>query len=244
MSQTTFRLLSDLHFEMHRDGGNSFIKEIGNTNEGEVLVLAGDIANGPKGIERALRMFSSAFEKVLYVMGNHEYYHHNAAEVHSEVKTICERIPNVHFLDCNSIEVTGLSIFGGTMWFKDRPNNVNFEGGMNDFIVIEGFKAWVYRENERFIKSLAQLKKVDLIISHHLPSSLCTPERFKSSQINRFFVCDMEPEMERLKPKAWLHGHTHDSVDLEFKETKILANPFGYPMMLNDDFCAPMKIVL
>ena len=67
----TLRILSDLHLEFHRDNGLALIKELGGGND-EILILAGDIANGLSLLNDALLLISvmayrlmSALEKDL-----------------------------------------------------------------------------------------------------------------------------------------------------------------------------------
>ena len=32
-----------------------------------------------------------------------------------------------------------------------------------------------------------------------------------------------------LQPKLWIHGHTHDRCDYAIGNTRVVANPLGYP---------------
>jgi predicted phosphodiesterase len=68
------QLLSDLHFEFHRDGGRSFVDSFDPTGI-DVLVLAGDIAVA-EGIPHALALLCERFRDatVVFVHGNHEFY--------------------------------------------------------------------------------------------------------------------------------------------------------------------------
>jgi hypothetical protein len=47
--------------------------------------------------------------------------------------------------------------------------------------------------------------------------------------MNAFFVCDMTSRIRELLPKLWIHEHTHDRCDYVLAETRVVANPLGYP---------------
>ena len=38
-----------------------------------------------------------------------------------------------------------------------------------------------------------------------------------------------------LRPKLWIHGHTHDRCDYVIGDTRVIANPFGYPKELRSN---------
>ena len=58
-------VLSDLHTEM-----DSYLPH---QVESDIVVLAGDIGSGAKGIEWAKHIWPD--QEIIYVLGNHEYYH-------------------------------------------------------------------------------------------------------------------------------------------------------------------------
>jgi len=60
-------ILSDLHTEFDEFDPPE--------TDADIVVLAGDIGVGTGGIEWAARQFSE--RTVIYVPGNHEYYHHD-----------------------------------------------------------------------------------------------------------------------------------------------------------------------
>ena len=78
------RVLSDLHLEFFDDPADAGIHD---DVDCDVVVLAGDIANGIDGLEWAADTFMS--RQIIYVMGNHEYYeqdlHHTLARAREAV---------------------------------------------------------------------------------------------------------------------------------------------------------------
>ena len=46
---------------------------------------------------------------------------------------------------------------------------------------------------------------------------------------NGAFASDLEPLIARHRPRLWIYGHIHWSVDTTLGATRVLANPGGYP---------------
>lgn len=62
----------------------------------------------------------------------------------------------------------------------------------------------------------------------YLPAPSCISARFAGDPLNPFFLCDVEALVRTRGPALWIHGHTHDSVDVKVGATRIVCNPFGY----------------
>ena len=50
--------------------------------------------------------------------------------------------------------------------------------------------------------------------------------------MNAFFVCHMAAHVRERQPKLWIHGHSHDRCDYRLVQTRVVANPPGYPKEL------------
>jgi Icc-related predicted phosphoesterase len=222
--------MSDLHCEFHADGGKSFVGSLDPAGI-DVLVLAGDIAVGD-GIGQVLDLFCRRYDKatVVYVHGNHEFYGTTRERVIEVTRAAVARHKNLRWLDCDVLELGGLRILGAPLWFE-HPGAAftQIRRGMNDFFQIKRFEDWVFAENERartFLKR--ELEPGDLVVTHHLPAQACVSKRYRGHPLNAFFVCDVEVLMLEQEPATWIHGHTHDSLDLLVGRTRVLCNPFGY----------------
>ena len=153
--------VSDLHLEFSS-------LEIKNTDNIDVLVLAGDIivasdtectpanercdldrhAVKPISHQRYIEFFeqvASEFPVVLYVAGNHEHYHGNLFKTKELLKTFLVNIPNVFFLNNEVFKYKDVVFFGGTMWTdcnKGDPLTMHaIVGLMNDFVIIRNDRA-------------------------------------------------------------------------------------------------------
>jgi predicted phosphodiesterase len=127
-------LCSDLHLEFAD-------LEIKNTDNAQVLVLAGDIllaqelhdfAEGevnpawgdlvPQRARKAqmfrdfLKTCSEQFAHVLYVAGNHEFYDGKWDQTLVTLRQECAKFNNVHFMENDTHVIEGVTFVGGTLW--------------------------------------------------------------------------------------------------------------------------------
>lgn len=223
------QLLSDLHFEFHWDGGQSFTESLDPAGV-DVLVLAGDIAVGeelPDALDLICRRFNDS--SVIYVHGNHEFYRSNLGRVHQLTMQSIKNNPNLCWLNKTGVEVRGTQFWGAPLWFPHTVTDHSVKQLLNDFSEIGDFESWVYRENMEAVGFLQdRVQPGDVVVTHHLPSQLCVSPQYRSNALNPFFVSDMTPFILERQPQLWLHGHTHDSRDVTIGKTRLLCNPFGY----------------
>jgi hypothetical protein len=67
-----------------------------------------------------------------------------------------------------------------------------------------------------------------VVVSHHLPSWRSVAPPFARAPSNAAFASDLD---HLFGPVAlWVHGHTHHSFDYRAGNTRVVANPRGYPM--------------
>lgn len=234
--------LSDLHFEFHRDGGEAFVKTLPEGDLVDVVVLAGDIAVGP-GIPAALKLFCDRYEKVVYVHGNHEFYDQYYGDVIAHTLRATEENENLIWLNNDHIwiknedaryasEVLNERFVGNTLWFPQPEDYLTYERakrGMTDFSAIKDFESWVFDRNASHINFLNEIVDyMDIVVTHHLPTFESVDRQYEGSPLNAFFVCDMRELILKSRPKLWIHGHTHTSMDYMLGNTRIVCNPFGY----------------
>jgi predicted phosphodiesterase len=220
------QIMSDLHLEFHKDRGQSFIRGL-NPDGVDVLVLAGDIDTVKTGLGNKLRMLCTIYPQVVFVLGNHEYYGSTREEVIEHMSQL--KLDNFHWLHNNTATIAGQRFIGCTLWFRDDPGAVFHRGSMNDFKQIPKVGGWVYDENKESTEFLTlDSNSSDIVITHHLPSKRSVSPRFNRSDLNRFFVCELDDVIEHNQPKMWVHGHTHDSCDYKVGGTRVVCNPLGY----------------
>jgi Icc-related predicted phosphoesterase len=217
---------SDLHFEFHRDGGLALL---GKLAEADVLVCAGDLSSA-RCLAESLDLCCSRYPHVVFVAGNHEFYGSSIPAVREILRDASKRhLGRLHVLDNSTCEIDGIRFVGTTMWTRHTPGIHKYQRLLNDFTLIKDADPLVYEENVRALAFLeAEVSSSDVVVTHHLPVEGSVHPKYKGSPLNCFFLCDVEPLIRKRQPRLWVHGHTHESVDLKIGVTRVLCNPFGY----------------
>jgi predicted phosphodiesterase len=240
------QILSDLHFEFHADQGKSFVDELDPAGA-DVLVLAGDIAVA-EDIGPALDLFAARYPEaaIVYVHGNHEYYGTTREAACAVTRDACARHRNVHWLEQQTIEIRGTRFVGATLWFPHDPQIHPLRGMLNDFHKIQGFEAWNYEANTATVQFLdREIQPGDVVVTHHLPVRASVAEQYKDDPFTAFFLSDVEPILRAKRPRLWIHGHTHASVDTVVGDTRVVCNPLGYMRHeLNAAFRSDLRVTL
>ena len=228
---------SDLHIEF--PDNKEFLKQHPLKPVGDILVLAGDIV--PFAIMKEHNDFfnylSNNFEDTYWIPGNHEYYHFDIAK---KTGSFHEKIrDNVHLLNNTVINKNGVDLIFSTLWSQISPaKQWVIERGMNDFYVIvyNGHKFTVPIYNQLHSESLSFIQKAlinkadnSVVISHHLPTFMNYPEKYKDSVLNQGFAVELFDLIESNGPDAWIYGHTHGNTSgFAIGKTQLLTNQMGY----------------
>jgi len=221
------QVLSDFHLEFFPDP-NLLVDSL-DPKDVDILVVAGDcFADFSKKywVEKIIKKYPH----VISVLGNHEFYGKTPRATKQAYRRI--RAANFHWLDNSEVIINGAHFLGGTLWFPEPKNleaHNKFKWGMSDFHWIKNFEPWVYEENKACIEFLHKnITPESIVITHHLPTYDSVSDRYKTSTLNSYFVCDLEQLIIETKPKIWIHGHTHSSCDYQYYDTRIVCNPYGY----------------
>ncbi len=228
-------ILSDAHIEFHRDHGSAFMKELPPPSDVDVVVLAGDIDAGPT-VPSGVELFCKRYKHVVYVTGNHEYYHSSPGEVHQKLDRLGSAYPNFHWLLNKTVEIEGQRFLGSTLWVPDCPSVRAVKDEINDFHVIANFEPWVFRQNAYTHSFLmTNVEEEDIVVTHHAPSMLSCAPQFRHSPLNVLFADPHEDMIRASKPAMWIHGHMHNSSDYLLADTRVVCNPFGYAKREEND---------
>lgn len=239
-------IASDLHNEFRRR--SNLLPGLPDPEVYDVVVLAGDIGSGAEGAFWATEFFPEN-KPIIYVNGNHEYYHHSLAGLKEAQELLSENRPNLHVLNPGTIRIDGVTFIGATMWSDlnlrgyEPISYSRVESQIADFYMIkageEVFSAKkmveIHHDEINFIYD--ELNNSDgpcVVVTHFVPSQRCIHPRFAGSSLNPYFTNDCEWLMENphYDLPLWIAGHTHDRYDLvppETHNTRIVLNPRGYP---------------
>ena len=101
-------VLSDLHVEF-----SSYTPDPDTVKAANVIVLAGDIYLGIKGITWARKTFPD--RPIVYVAGNHEFYGRHWDKLLDQLRKEA-RAQDVYYLENESVTIDGVRFLGATLW--------------------------------------------------------------------------------------------------------------------------------
>ena len=240
-----FQYYSDLHLESRKKNpkcfpnGNGGLQSDTNNNNKYVCVLAGDIGNPREDTYwKFISQVSSAFDYVIIVLGNHEYYGSNYAKTIDFVKLNIKskNCTNTFLLENNCCFIENCVILGTTLW-SDIPSHAEHDilMGMNDYKYIEYFSIEFQNnlhkkainfisETFSFIKKHYPHLKI-IVVTHHAPLLKVTSSpNFKESKSTYAFGTDL-PDLINLCD-TWIYGHTHYNINT--LHPKLKTNQLGY----------------
>lgn len=244
------RILSDLHLEFC----DMDIPPLADDKE-TVLVLAGDIGvvatnNLKQRYIPFLQRCSEQFKAVIAIAGNHEYYHGHWNNVIAQLREAIT-FDNVYFLENETKVIDDVAFIGATLW-------TDCGGGEG---LADATKYWRYMNDSKLISTDTGPLVVDQVVSTHHESvgyittalSAARDSNQKTvvvvhhgvapgsihakylggstAALNVFFSSDLTHIWEKTSPTLIIHGHTHESVDYQVGNTRVLTNPRGYVTM-------------
>ncbi len=113
------------------------------TDKETVALIAGDLglAHRQETWLKALSVLAKQFLAIVYVEGNHFFYHNDFFGRIQELKSKVSLPKNVHFLENESVKINGVVFIGATLWTdfqgKDFFKMQYARKNMNDFVVIK-----------------------------------------------------------------------------------------------------------
>lgn len=231
---TTVRVLSDLHIE-----GTYFKYE---PHDEEVLVLAGDIGTGMRGIKWALENVPDSIPVVM-VPGNHEYYQHDYTMLNLQFVEHNKKNTHVHMLMEDVFVHKNLEFVGTTLWTDfDLYRTQHFAEqswltGLNDSRLIKDrgtniranhFKQW-HKKSMKFLNRVVSkpTELIRILVTHYC-NSWSVSDHWKLHPCTPGFAVVIPADVHE-KFAFHFHGHTHDNFDYEMPYgTRVICNPRGY----------------
>jgi predicted phosphodiesterase len=240
-------IISDLHLEWC----NKFVIE--KLYGVEFLILAGDIGS----FKSHLPFIKDCAKKykVLYVLGNHEFYGHTLKEVRDFWASV--ELENFYFLDNSSVVIDGFEFIGSTLWTSFDNDNFHVKvKAPND---ISDFSKILNQDNTDYISvdeileehkvSYAYLKEAlyndngfkKILITHHGISYQSVHPKFLQHDSllyqNHFYTNNMDYMIGYSGAILAIHGHMHTTADYMLGDvTRVICNPLGMPDSLNESF--------
>jgi Icc-related predicted phosphoesterase len=256
------QIVSDLHLELSDCN-------IQNKNNAEILILGGDIMiaqnlhdfneddpivpvldtqrGRTKRFRNFLKRVSNEFLHIIYIAGNHEYYHGKFPLAQEYLREECEKYNNIHFLENSNFIYNDINFVGATLWTDlnncDSATLFSVQHNMNDYQVIrnsnKNFSKLqpldTFAEHKltiNYFKNVLKDKENEnfVLVGHHSPSKLSKKPKYENDfYINGAYSSDLsEFILGHPQIKLWTHGHTHKFFDYMIGSTRIVCNPRGY----------------
>ena len=232
------QLLSDLHNEFYRPSLPLPIEQ----TEADIVVLAGDIDIGLQGLVWARDEAVRLGKTLLYVAGNHEFYHHDIALL-DEMRAFAADSDNLHFLENDQLIVDATRFIGCTLWTDYlaagdqvlsmmevqqvlRDHHV-ISHGERRFIPADALKLHLESRSWLEEKLSQPFEGKTVVITHHAPHLLCHHPSFPLDAIGTAFFSDLSGLVE--KADVWCFGHTHSNFEQYIGDCRLISNQRGYP---------------
>jgi len=218
--------------------------------DADAVILAGDIGVGVEGLRWAQARFPDT--PVVYVPGNHEFYHHDIVLI-DELKSLAPG--HIHVLNDDQVIIDGVRFLGSILWtdfalFGEADTffaRQTARRQMTDFSIIRHHgrrftpedAAQLHRTSRGWLASMLaeSFDGSTVVVTHHAPSSRSVPPRYARDLLTPAFASHLEMLMDGERAALWVHGHVHDPFDYEIDGTRVVCNPRGYaPKALTPDF--------
>ena len=236
--------VSDLHLEFPQN--RQWIAEHPLEVTGDILLVAGDTAylDLPDSDSDTYSKYdfwdwaSTHYQQVIVCLGNHDFYgHYDLSSVPDGYRKQIRHNVRAYYNDV--VYVDDIDIIVSTLWSKIEPYNAFLtERNVSDFyrirygthrLTADDFN----REHERclaFIKQAVEESnaKTKIVLTHHVPTQLCTAEEFRGSTINGAFTVELGDYIANSGISYWIYGHSHCNINARIGDTHIVSNQLGY----------------
>lgn len=234
----TIQYCSDLHLEF--PDNKKYLDATPLKPVGEILLLAGDVVQFSEldNHQDFFNYLADNFRHTYWIPGNHEYYR---SAISTRTGTFHEHIRNnVSLLNNTTVYLDNVRLILTTLWSSiDVAKEWALRKWMADFRLIKSGdeKLSIEAYNNLHKNSLAflqqQLAKTSdsktIVVTHHVPTFLNYPKKYKDSEINSGFATELYDLIEASPIHHWIYGHSHEAVpDFTIGSTILTNNQLGY----------------
>ena len=250
-------LVSDVHLEF---GDLDFDNDQG----AEVLILGGDICvarditqrdpYGVMGPDYRSNRYHDFFQRchdrfphVIYIVGNHEYYHGDFGTSLAHIKDVLSYLPRLHVLEKESVTIGDVTFLCGTLWTdmnqEDPDTLYRIRDYMNDFRIIRDSRYPVHykdseghrhtregrfspeasvEEHRAMIKFVKESIAADptgryVVVGHHSPSRLSTHPQYADQTMVNGAYSSDLDQFIQDHPQIRLWTHGHTHHEFDYQ---------------------------
>ena len=238
------QFVSDLHLEFEEN--RRFLRQHPLEVTGDVLLVAGDSAylDTPRSGMETYAQYAfwdwaaAHYQQVVVCLGNHDFYGYYDLATMPDGWCMDIR-PNVLACYNKVVPIGEADVIVSTLWSKIEPCNAYLtERNVSDFyrirykgnrLTVDDFNG----EHERCIRFVRQAvmesrAATKIVLTHHVPTQLCTADEFRGSVINGAFTVELGDYIAASGIDYWIYGHSHRNIEAQIGGTRILSNQLGY----------------
>jgi hypothetical protein len=211
------------------------------TDEPDIMILAGNIARGVRGLAWAQKTFDCP---VVYILGNYSYHGFCIADLEDELRSMAWGT-NVHILQNETMYLRGVRFIGSTLWtdfnlfgtasaamlaaeaFSDDYKLIVDKYG-NSITPVDTLE--IHHRDVAYLRRAAREPYDDghtVIVTHHAPSIQSVPPRLHEDPRMAWFASALDELVAEADAMIWIHGSESDSVDYTVLGTRVISNPRG-----------------
>ncbi len=226
-----------------------------------VTILAGDIHTRDRGVPFVREL--SMLRPVIYVAGNHEFYGTAIPKLYDKIKCLTSN-NDIHFLQDDVFILDGVRFIGATLWtdYGLLGNDTRELGMMIAKTLMTDFKkirtspdfrklspSYLYSSFCKSIRTLETLLSMPhtgptVVVTHHAPSLQSIAPQHRNDLISASYASNLEELILSHDIDIWIHGHTHNCVDYNIGNTRVISNQRGYPGECQTGFDPSFTIML
>jgi predicted phosphodiesterase len=233
------QVASDLHHEMSPPG-SVLASPLPIAPGVDLLVLAGDIHTGSKGVE----LYADSRVPVVYVHGNHEAFGYAYPSIVDEMKARASAT-SVQVLQNDERVYDGIRILGCCLWtdyFRfplnledaleaarkgitdDRKSQLPLDRAFRPADPLAHQRRTLLWLNSRLEQPFAGKT---LVATYHLPSDMSVLQKDRKLVLAAADATNIERLV--IRADIWVHGHAHWSSDYRIGDCRVVCNPRGRP---------------
>lgn len=231
--------------DLHLDVGRPWAPE--GMPDAEVAVAAGDL--GPRLTESVLWLARTVRPRmpVVLVAGNREFHRRVHADELRRAKALAREC-GIHLLEDEAVGVGGVRFLGCTLWTDYDLEGTRWrqaamadaDACLDDHRLIlmrreptrDRFKpvdaARLHARSRSFLEgALGGGETPDVVVTHHAPSGRSIAKPLLGGPLNPTRASRLDDLVARTRPRLWVHGHVHASLDYRIDGVRVLCNPRG-----------------
>ena len=188
---------------------------------------------------------SKNFPHVIYIAGNHEFYHGKWYATIDYLREECSYWPNIYFLDQDVKVIDDVAFLGCTLWTdlnKGNPTTMHMVSNMlNDHRLIRHDKLGYtkiraahtmerHEEHKTWLKETIPKYKKVVVVTHMGPTHKSIHKQYINDyHINGAYCSDLSDMiLDNPNINVWTQGHTHHAFTYMVGDTAVVCNPRGY----------------